>query len=175
MDRCEIWVKHVVRNERMTDTLLVVHGRNGCGKSTAAKGLVKYFNAYRMWAFGKGFWGVNPPSLAIFVDWAKIAETKPDERDDFWRECSDASLLVLDDVGADTDRFRSEVSTDNFRRMLQHRERRFTMVTTNVPPAQWQERWDARVADRLLRNADVFEIANAPSWAVLKFKEKQQT
>jgi DNA replication protein DnaC len=106
------------------------------------------------------------PSVA-FYEWRDIGMTeRMDERSFLtWLETADAeSLLVLDDIGTETDRFKSGDATCRLCDLLNRRENKFTVLTTNIPPADWLAHWDARVSDRLLRNSAVVLI-RAPSFA----------
>ena len=78
------------------------------------------------------------------------------------------TLLIVDDIGAESDRFKSGKSTDALAYLLTRRQGRgFTMLTTNIAPTAWASRWDARVEDRLLRKSTVVDMSECPSWAKL--------
>jgi len=62
-------------------------------------------------------------------------------------------LLVLDDLGAETDRYRSGVPTARLQRVLELMEHRWLLITTNVPKDKWRERWDQRICSRLEASA----------------------
>lgn len=80
-------------------------------------------------------------------------------------EVRGCSLLILDDVGIETDVFKSGLPTARLCELLNERVGKFTVITTNVPLGSWAPRWDARVEDRLLRDSMVFEMA-APSFTI---------
>lgn len=157
-------------NDDPHDRLLVLSGLPGCGKTHIAQ---------RVWAWAQltaltRWEHLRCPSDALptvhFADWFKLAD---DDRctvsmwDNFVRGAGAYSLFVLDDIGAETDRYRTGVPTARLCELLNTRANKFTLITTNVPFAKWRERWDARVEDRLLRNAVIFQ-AEAPSFAVSK-------
>jgi DNA replication protein DnaC len=84
------------------------------------------------------------------------------------QDCIDASLLALDDVGAETDRH--HVGTGKLCQILSRRERRFTIVTTNIQPDFWEVKFDRRVSDRFLRNSIVVDLSAVPSYGTLLYE-----
>ncbi len=91
-----------------------------------------------------------------------IAAKNEEHLDDLFRfEC-----VVIDDIGADTDSFK--IGADRLCQVLTRRERLFTVITTNIPSAQWHEQFDSRIADRLFRNSIIVEMNDVPSYAILK-------
>ena len=68
-----------------------------------------------------------------------------------------ADLVVIDDVGSENDPWK--VCADKFCQILSRREKKFTVVTTNVTPEQWTERFDGRINDRLMRSSVVNQLS----------------
>jgi DNA replication protein DnaC len=75
----------------------------------------------------------------------------------------EVDLLVIDDIGAEHDPSKSGVN--KLCQILSRRETKFTVITSNISPAHWPERFDTRIADRLLRNSEVIELWSVPSYA----------
>ena len=75
-----------------------------------------------------------------------------------------ADFLVIDDIGAESDRYKSGEAIDKLCQILSRREGMFTVVTTNVEPSNWSALLDARVADRLLRKSVVVDMFEVPSF-----------
>jgi len=75
--------------------------------------------------------------------------------------CRD-EMVVLDDAGSEHDP--SKMAADKFCQIIGQREKRFTIVTTNISPSDWGTKWDVRVADRLLRNSVVVDLTGAESY-----------
>jgi len=167
LDRAELFVKRALLNARTNPKLLVVAGRNGCGKTHVAWRCHDYLQRAAIQGWEKRWWK-NRLLVSVFNPWSQLAGTSEDERDGVWRDCIESDFLVLDDVGSETDQFKSLVPTENLRLMLDERLGRFTMITTNISPKNWGTKWGPRVADRLLRGAELVELSNAPSWAVLQ-------
>lgn len=74
-----------------------------------------------------------------------------------------SDLVIIDDVGSENDPWK--VCADRFCQILSRREKRFTVITTNVKPEQWAERFDGRISDRLMRSSVVVSIG-ATSYAL---------
>lgn len=80
-------------------------------------------------------------------------------------------FLALDDIGAENDDFK--VATDKLCMVLTRREKKHTLITTNISMDAWAQRFDARVEDRLLRNAEVVDMNEVPSFSVWKLTQKK--
>lgn len=160
----EQFAKRLAFNDKLGPKLLVLGGKNGIGKSHLAKAIVRYFRSCAIMLSVDGNWRSGEVPDGEFVEWAKIAESNPFDDIAEWRRAEGAALLVLDDVGADVDRFKTGLPTSNLARMLNARERRWTIITMNHPPATWAERFDKRVADRLHRHSQIVEAKEALSF-----------
>lgn len=98
----------------------------------------------------------------VFVNWAaRVSEFKSGS----WGidDMLDATVLILDDIGAEHDPTRAAV--EKLYLILEHRENRHTWVTTNIPPGGWEQRFDRRIADRLFRNSVHVDMAKCPSYS----------
>ena len=148
--------------------LLVVTGEPGCGKTHVARRVAGWAqaSAFTAWAESRS---PSPSIPAVrFVEWADAANPERMEERDFLRWLGDVdgdSMLVVDDSGAETDRFKGGVPIARLTDMLNRRAGKFTMLTTNKPPALWPEQWDERVTDRLMRRSEIV-VMSAPSFAV---------
>lgn len=163
MNRLESFSKRAIKNVH-EKPLLVVFGPNGNGKSHGAKAVVDYFQAAAFTAYERGWWGSISKKVpsAICLPWATLCENR---QSGLWRDAAEAEVAALDDAGRETDRFRSGEPTEWLSALLDAREGRFTLVTTNVLPAQWRDQWDSRVEDRLLRNAEHVNLTTIGSYA----------
>lgn len=160
----ECFAKRAAFNDGGGPRLLVLGGVCGTGKTHVARALVRYFNSVAVTNWQRGRWAAHSVPSAAFVEWPELAEAEPSHNSSSWQEAATADLLVLDDVGAEADRFKSGLPVANLARMLNARERRWTCITANFPPSTWAERFDKRVADRLHRGAILQEIKHAPSY-----------
>jgi len=116
-------------------------------------------------AFDEGGWrgGKALPSVG-FYRWPEIVDAFKENCYDVVEDLIAADLLILDDIGAEHDPSRNGAS--KLCQVLSRREYRFTLVTTNIRPDAWGSVFDARVADRLLRNSEVLTLFGLPSYAV---------
>ena len=106
-----------------------------------------------------------------YADWPKLVEITDDaEYEDAARDLREADVVLLDDVGAETDRFKSGAPTSRLRRILSDLENRWVLITTNLMPDQFLGRWDARVASRLSA-ARVFNAPNTPDYRAIQGKQ----
>lgn len=148
---------------------LVLTGPSGCGKTQLAKAIYRWAMAVSMMAWEKRHWS-RPPGAGLII-WQEICDRLEDPRSSMVELLADAvaePLLIVDDIGAESDRFKSGKSTDALCYLLTRRQDSgFTMLTTNVPPDGWQIKWDERVRDRLLRESTVIDMSECPSWATL--------
>ena len=164
----ESFCRQSIRSAIRPTRWLVFGGHTGCGKTHAAKAVLRRFRACRIWAWEQGYWGGAIPN-ATFWRWQKLA----DMEEAGWRDAFEeirgseavrgADLLILDDVGAETDRYKSGVPTARLQQVLEAMERRWLLITTNVPRDQWTKRWDQRIASRLSAAAYV-SLFNVPDY-----------
>lgn len=162
--QAEQFAKRLAFNDRNGPRLLVLGGKNGVGKTHVARAVHRYFNAVALDCMARGNWRCDSVPHSMFCEWAELAECEPGKSVSAWDDATAADLLVLDDVGADVDRFKSGLPVANLARMLNARERRWTIVTLNHPPGAWVDRFDKRVSDRLHRHAAIVELKEAESY-----------
>lgn len=157
---CEAFCRHSIRNRPRRSRWLVIGGNTGSGKTHVSKRILRRFRDCRMWAWEQGYWGGSIPSAA-FWRWQKLAELDETEWQGALEEITGddrmrgADLLVLDDLGSETDAFKSGRPQARLQTVLDVMERRWLLVTTNVPRKDWAGRWDKRVASRLESAASV--------------------
>lgn len=125
-------VKRWLRRDDLAPTLILV-GQNGCGKSCAA--------AYAC---------ANFPGTEFWVSAEDLGRTYADYSDDAKRarrRIRRAELLVIDDVCTELDQVRVCAALVE---ALEHRKQRRTIITTNITPDGWKERFpDPRLHSRL--------------------------
>ena len=140
----EGYLRRSINNERSRGTWLVVSGPAGCGKTHVAKAVLNQFAAWGASACQRGKWGslqwdfVDSPSM--------LANRNFEDRLD---ELQDVQFLVLDDIGSEPDQFRGGENAGRLLRLLEMFAKKWLVVTTNIPEAQWGTFYDARVASRL--------------------------
>lgn len=126
---------------------LVLVGGVGSGKTELARGAAKIADRVAIDASENGRWN-RIPTVACH-SWPRLLKSSEVP----WIFCETADFAVLDDIGREVDTYKSGQPTEALSEMLDCRKRRFTIITTNVPEAEWKNRWDTRVASRLYHHA----------------------
>jgi DNA replication protein DnaC len=78
------------------------------------------------------------------------------------REVDESSMVIIDDIGTETDRYRTGIPCSRLCQLLDHCRNKWLWITTNKHPNEWATTWDKRVEDRMLAG-DVL-VLDAPSW-----------
>lgn len=138
-------------------SLLVLCGEVRTGKTHLAKKIHRFGIASGFTAFDKGFWGRTAVPSVDYIAWPELACELSEKNRSYMNDAFTSSLLILDDVGAENDPWK--VCADALCQILSRRERMFTVLTTNIMPAAWAEKFDARISDRLLRNSIVVDLS----------------
>lgn len=139
--------------------LLVISGDSGTGKTHTAKSLYRWARNHSGRLGASIEWFAWPEACSAILD---------DNFTGCIRDMIEADFLALDDIGAETDRYKTGALTDKLCQVLSRREKKWTVITTNIPPSEWANRFDVRVADRLLRNSTVCDLAGVQSYSVRK-------
>lgn len=150
----------------------VVYGNNGNGKSRCMRAVRRFIQdrAIDLPLV------TNPNGDAGLVDcmlvnWAQqVDEWKKDGTWDV-QEHINTNVLLIDDIGAEHDP--SKVGLEKLYLILERREWKWTMITTNkhpegqagVPNSGWEQCFERRIADRLFRNAEHVDLSKLPSFA----------
>jgi DNA replication protein DnaC len=145
-------------------TLLVIVGDYGSGKTHTAKAIFRFCLSAAMSAFDTKKWGEHRFPNSTFISWPEAANAFNEKHFGIMDEAMENDLVILDDVGAENDPWK--ICSDRLCQVLSRREKRFTVVTTNVSPINWEERFDGRINDRLLRNSVVVDISKVPSYSL---------
>ena len=157
-----------VRRRDLAKPLLVITGEFGCGKSHALRAAHRYVKAIYCDVWPE-FWK-EPISLATVEFPRFVREVAENANVEHFDDVAGASVAFIDDIGAEEDRFRSGSPARVLGDLLGAREKKFTLLTTNIAPDGWRERWDGRVEDRLWRRSvvcDLYEPARrATSYAL---------
>jgi DNA replication protein DnaC len=112
---------------------------------------------------------VGPAARVEGPEWVKWPEVADAGRfsESSWNELINdvkvASAVLIDDVGASTDKYRSGEWIDRLCRLLERAKNDRVMVTTNCAPADWNGVMGERVAERLLRDCVIVQM-NCPSY-----------
>lgn len=101
-------------------------------------------------------------SDAMFFNWPRVVDRFKNGEWDIIEEMFECSLLVLDDLGAEHDP--SRVSVQKLYQILERREYKWTLFTTNIGPTGWEHKFDRRIASRFLRNSRHVSLEDVPDY-----------
>lgn len=155
---------------------LVIVGPSGCGKSTVLHRLWSWFRTIPQSMWDKGQRNKNNDGFsADIVDWPTLVrDVVRHGEGEMFADAHCTGLLLLDDLGAEEDKFRSGEPTTILRTLLGLRDGMWTVITSNVPPTKWHTVWDDRVADRLLRDSIVVDMSGCPSFASVDIRPEPE-
>ena len=166
LDAVELFTRKALFN-RDQPAFLILVGMPQTGKTQLAKSAFEYWRIGAITAYDSGRWRFPPK--CTFATWSDLAHVNPEDRAKTyqWEDVSLAQLAVIDDIGSEVDRFKNGAPAENLRLILEARltGRKFTIITTNIPPTQWDSKWDIRVAGRLLRDHKLVSTLNTQSFS----------
>lgn len=145
---------------------LLLAGGVGSGKTTAAVETLRLARsqAWLMDSDGAVFssWRFDS-SKGLFVSAVDLEEKAPwsFDGDALWKRCRTVRLLVVDDLGSETQNEKSPFISafqDLVRR--RHAEELKTVITTNVDGVTFKKRYGARVLDRITERGVVHNCGN---------------
>lgn len=156
------WSKH--HDPRM----LILGGNTGSGKTTMAQRVLDYATSHRLEVFDSRKWpGTALPSTGMcwFPKFCARIEKGADDDESIEDLVSDFTLV--DDIGAEVDKFKSGFHIPLLARVLDKLRGRWGIITTNIHHDLWASRWDIRVQDRLLRQTEYLDMFDVPSFQTL--------
>ncbi len=156
-DYCAAYAKSPSRGHR-----LIVCGTNGTGKTHAGKAISRW--AKRLAIELPLVDGDDGPRLSQcrFVFWPDFCKRAKDGNWNAFEELKGIELLVLDDIGAEHDP--SKWAAEQLYLILERREYRWTVITSNYGPEQWDKVFEKRIASRLMRNSKILSTENVPDY-----------
>ena len=149
---CGRWFRN-----NQSESLLMLCGEVRTGKTHLAKKIHRFAVASAFKAFEKGNWGIERMPSVDYIAWPELARQLSEKNWSYMEDAYAASLLVLDDIGSENDPWK--ICADVLCQILSRREKMFTVVTTNVMPGGWAEKFDVRICDRFLRNSVVVDLS----------------
>jgi DNA replication protein DnaC len=173
-DQVQSWCMNLARYGKQ-GRVIVISGPFGCGKTEALRAAMRYTRDVRMAVWPEPW---PHPAQFLMVNWSDFIREQVDHANhEQMEDLVTSDVVFLDDVGSEEDRFRSGAATRIFGDVLGKMERKFVFITTNIHPSQWNERWDGRVEDRLLRSNSVVvnlwrKELRAESYAVWKLRQE---
>lgn len=145
-------------------SLFILVGGYGCGKTHTAKAIAKFCRFDSLTAFETNAWGNTQVPRVTFMSWPEIANEISDNKNEWLADAVDCELLVLDDVGAENDPWKR--CADKLCQILSRREKKFTVLTTNIKPESWPTQFDGRITDRFFRHSAVVDLSGLKSFSM---------
>ena len=147
--------------------LLILVGPNGCGKTHISKNLCAWFDDAQLklpLVRGRNESGEIDVQIAArrFVNWAQVIDGIKQEQWEIFDWLNSSYLTVIDDIGAEHDP--SGVGREKLYLLLNAREYRYTVITTNIMPNEWEKKFTRRIASRLMRNSTVLNLSTVPDF-----------
>lgn len=142
---------------------LLIYGANGTGKSHTAKAIWHWANRIAMHiplVTDEGC-GARLATCELF-NWPEVVNCLKAGDWELVERMMPVNLLILDDLGAEHDP--SKMGIEKLYLLLERREIKWTVITTNVPPAEWENRFEKRIASRFLRNFTIVALDEAPDF-----------
>ena len=143
--------------------LLLLAGKNGNGKTHAARGVSRWV---RCVGHGKQWVERNnhiSTLTCLYWHWPALLDALKNGGWDLIEDCFSTPLLIIDELGGGHDP--STVGIDKLCQILTRREHRWTLITTNLAPADWRSAFDNRVASRLFRNSTLIDLSDVPDYS----------
>ncbi len=163
----EKFARSCLMDIRENGTRFAVAGQTGVGKTHVAERIAAYVGARQVDAWTRGWWmGSHVPS-PCFLRWSDASRATDGAFTSILEEAQQARLVVLDDLGAENDRYRNDEGVVRLHSLFEllRPAWKWVLVTTNVPVAAWKTRWDQRIADRLMTFARI-DLTSVPSYRV---------
>jgi DNA replication protein DnaC len=160
---CGRWFRHNPK-----PSLLILCGEPNCGKTHIARKVAFWAHCSAQKAYDDGggkTWKKDLPSI-VYLRWPEVVDSFRENLNSVMDDMMNAGLLVLDDVGAEYDP--SQNATNKLCQVLSRREKEFTIITTNISPASWPDKFDSRICDRFFRNSEVVDLFGVPSYAFVQ-------
>src|SRR3990167_7728798 len=116
---CEWFLRQSVNNAREKGTHLILCGNSGTGKTASMRRVAEQCAAWGVEAsLSAGWRGVFP--FTLWIEWPAVVESsKPEKFEDALYDLKTAQIVFIDDVGSESDKFKSGEAASRLRRVLQ--------------------------------------------------------
>lgn len=145
--------------------LLVLAGNNGNGKTHCARAVSRWVclvGHQKTW-----FATLSHRSHleALYWHWPSLLDKLKEGQWDLVEDMVSVPVLIIDELGGGHDP--SRVGVDKLCQIMSKREKKWTLITTNVTPSAWEEVFDRRVASRFFRNSTLVDLSEVPDFSTL--------
>lgn len=146
---------------------VVIYGNNGCGKTHIARAVNRWVNQMSSLDKPPCFYNSDGNICLASCDgvhWPSVVDSFHRNEWDIVEDLYECAMLAIDDIGAEHDP--SKVGAEKLYLLLNRREFRWNLLTTNLKPSQWESAFDRRIASRLYRNAEHIDLSDAPDFSM---------
>lgn len=153
-----------VWKDPMNGKVIVLFGENGTGKSICAAYITRWI---RKVGHAKQY--IDRENNIRFVDvvlwsWPELLDHFKSGNWDSIDTMFDTTVLIIDELGGGHDP--TTVGVDKLCQVLSRREKRWTLITTNITPEHWQDKFDRRIASRL-NAAQWIDLSGVPDYRLI--------
>lgn len=162
-DACSRLAGKIARNDALLP-LVVLCGNPGCGKTELLNRMAAWARA-NSFALCEQIWKYKRRPLSIQrISWPETCDGFKEGQFGVVSDLMAADFALIDDIGAEHDP--SRIGVDKLCQIFSRRETKWTLVTTNIAPSSWHQKFDARIEDRLLRRSTIVDMFGVPSFAI---------
>lgn len=165
-DAAQAYIGRWFRNKPPRGSFIMA-GQSGCGKTRMLLALYRYARHASVRAAEDAHWKW-PPQLWLML-WPEVARAVVEAQTPMRSIIHDgltADLLFLDDIGAESDKYKTGEAKDALCQLLSARAGKWTVITTNIAPLDWPMVFDIRIADRLNRDSEIVDMTECGSYAM---------
>lgn len=157
----ERWIKAAAVNERTRTRWMAFVGTPGTGKSHAMRAAWTFLRTHNV-----DLWKLRhhstPPSARLAV-WSNVVGLGEGAWADFEDDVRRSAFVFLDDVGTETDRFKTGQPIERLRLVLDLCAAKWLMISSNLTRETFGKGFDARIESRLQRAA-ILDMTGAPDF-----------
>jgi DNA replication protein DnaC len=158
-----------ITNDATKGRWRVLGGNVGCGKTMLARVIFRVSVSATTAKMAKE---ARKSNFSLETSWIKWIEYGSDEMKDadfneyMRNSVAKATLIIIDDIGVEEDRYKSGVGRSRLMRVLEQAERKWLFATTNILPDDYLRRYDERVSSRLRGAVSMWN--DAPDYRLIK-------
>lgn len=141
---------------------MVIYGNNGTGKSHAAKAIFGWASRMAInLPLVSGDTGMRLATVGLY-NWPSVVKSLKGGNWEILEELIPHEMLIIDDLGAENDP--SKIGIEHLYLLMERREHKWTIITTNVAPDAWESKFEKRIASRFLRNCKHVALDEVPDF-----------